>query len=224
MFLDNPWITGIGGGVVSGFIVYFITNLIYSRRENKEYWQKITTANNELLYAMRPLIVQKQIPSKAIVNSMIESTARKYGVNKDDLFDIHLLTDDLIREVMENSFLSSGQKMDFCSKINELEIENQPSNKIELTSEKIVFQNNRLSSRYVSLLLASTVAMMVLFLYLFMVLDMSRSSTGISAISTIALTGILTSTLAALTTTFLKRIKQMETDKRERKEDEDKKL
>ena len=39
-FLNNPWITGIGGGAVSGFLVYFITSHLLSRKEDKEKFKK----------------------------------------------------------------------------------------------------------------------------------------------------------------------------------------
>ena len=39
---SNPWIVGIGGGVLSGFIVAYISRLIFSKRDNREYAQKIS--------------------------------------------------------------------------------------------------------------------------------------------------------------------------------------
>ncbi len=38
---NNSWITGIGGGIVSGFIVYFVTSKFLSKKQKKEYSQKI---------------------------------------------------------------------------------------------------------------------------------------------------------------------------------------
>ncbi len=48
------WAIGIGGGILSGLIVAYISRLIFSKRDNREYAQKILQANNEVLYAVRP--------------------------------------------------------------------------------------------------------------------------------------------------------------------------
>lgn len=34
--IANPWIVGIGGGVISSLIVFFITKFFLSKKENKE--------------------------------------------------------------------------------------------------------------------------------------------------------------------------------------------
>lgn len=58
MYMDdliaNPWIVGIGGGVISSLIVFFITKFFLSKKENKEYEQKVRLATNEVVYAVRP--------------------------------------------------------------------------------------------------------------------------------------------------------------------------
>lgn len=208
---NNPWITGIGGGVISGFIVYFVTSRLLSKRQDKEYSQKVTTANNELLYTMRPLVVQKQIPSRIIMNSIIESTARKYEINKSDLFDIPLLADDLIREVLENAFLDPEQKMEFCNKISELKVEEIAPKKFGQIHEQIVYQKNRLSSQYVSILLAATASMMVLAVTLFTTMKNGLNFNGINnlfEISSITLAGVTIPMVAMIMTTFLKKIKK----------------
>ncbi len=82
----NPWVIGIGGGIVSGIIVTLITRHLFSRREQKEYRQRIETANNEIIYAVRPSIAEKMLPSRSILDSLFSSTARKYAVTKSDLY------------------------------------------------------------------------------------------------------------------------------------------
>ncbi len=223
--LNNPWITGIGGGLVSGFIVYFVISRLLSRKQSKEYSQKITTANNELLYTMRPLVVQKQIPSKAIMNSIIDSIARKHEVNKDDLFDIPLLADDLIREVMGNAFLDSEQKMGFCNKINELKIEEMPrALSSRIITGKIIYQKDRISAQYVSILLAATVSIMVLFVSIFITMKDGLNFDGLSNLSetsAITLMGVIVPITAMTTMLFLKRLRRQERDKKDEEEEID---
>jgi len=224
--LNNPWITGIGGGVVSGLIVYFVTERVLSKKQDKEYLQKVKTANNELLYTMRPLIVQKQIPSREVMESIIESTARKYELNRGDLFDVLLLADDLIREVMENAFLGSEQKIEFCTKISELKYKKVEAIENKLIFEKIVYQKDRLSSQYVSILFATTASMMVIFISLFTTMKGDMSLDGfdkLSSISSITLIGVIVPIMTMMMSLFLKRLKQYERDKNDEKDDKNKK-
>src|SRR5690554_6004366 len=100
-FFTNSWTIGIGGGIISGLIVFLVTSKIFSRRENKEYLQKIRIANNELLYAIRPLVVEQKLPTLDILNSILVSTAKKYNVQINDLYNKDAIADDLTKEVMD---------------------------------------------------------------------------------------------------------------------------
>lgn len=118
--LNNPWIIGIGGGIFSGLVVTLISRFVLSKRENREYLQKLHSANREILYAIRPGISEGQLPIPAVVDALRKSTARKYSVNSEDIWSVSELTDELIKEVMDSSFISSSSKHDFCSKLSEL--------------------------------------------------------------------------------------------------------
>ncbi len=43
-FLNNPWLIGIGGGIFSGFVVTYTSRAILSRRDRREYNQKVLSA------------------------------------------------------------------------------------------------------------------------------------------------------------------------------------
>lgn len=155
--LTNPWITGIGGGIISSLIVFFVTRFFFTKKENREYLQKIETANNEILYSIRPLIIDKKVPSKEILQSIKLSISKKYGVQSKDLYTEHSLINDLIYEIMGNSFLTPEQKTDFCTFVQNLfqeEIREQP---------EIIYLKSRdsISSKYTSILLAMISFMMV---------------------------------------------------------------
>ena len=119
-FLSNPWFIGIGGGILSGLVVTFITRYLFSRRDNREYAQRIVTANQEILYAVRPGISEGVIPSQDIVSSLVNATASKYRVDPKDLYNLSNLADVLVKEVMDSSFLSASSKMEFCEKLGTL--------------------------------------------------------------------------------------------------------
>ena len=119
-FISNAWTIGIGGGIVSGFIVFWVTNFFFTKREKKEYLQRVKTANNEILYAIRPLIVSQKIPEQAIIESLILSTSRKYMVNTTNLYTTQRLVEDLIKEVLDNAFLDADRKLEYCNIVNKI--------------------------------------------------------------------------------------------------------
>ncbi len=116
-FFTNPWSVGIGGGILSGFVFFVITWLIFSRKESREYKQKVLAANREILHGVRPTISEDHLPDRQIIGSMITATARRFSVNSADMQSVEQFVDDLVMEVMESSFISSPTKADFCSKL-----------------------------------------------------------------------------------------------------------
>lgn len=119
-FFTNPWFVGIVGGILSGIIVTSITNFLYSKKERRNYFQKVAIANNEIIYAIRPVLAEKTIPEMTVFDALISATAVKYSIDKKDLFDLDVFIDILIKEVMDNAFLSSTQKAEFCKLLSEL--------------------------------------------------------------------------------------------------------
>lgn len=161
-FLTNPWTIGIGGSIISSIIVYFFTNRIISKRENKEYKQKIHSANNELLYAIRPLIVEQKLPSFEIFNSIITATAKKYAVKSEDLYNQSDIADDLTKEIMDNSFLTSDNKLIYCELAEKMKELGKTQDETSGNKTEVVFvEKERTTSReYISMLLALMSAMM----------------------------------------------------------------
>jgi hypothetical protein len=115
--INNPWFIGIGGGILSGLIVTFISRLVLSRRDNREYTQKVLGANRELIYAIKPGISEGHIPAADIIQSLIEATARKYGVESKSLYRAPEIAQELMKEVMDSSFISAKTKEDYCARL-----------------------------------------------------------------------------------------------------------
>jgi len=132
---SNPWVVGIGGGILSGLIVAYISRLIFSKRDNREYAQKISQANHEVLYAIRPGISEGIIPSNGILESLIKATARKYAVEVSDLHDLNDVSSELIKEVMDSSFISAPAKQEFCDKLTSIREEEAVPEKGEFDKE-----------------------------------------------------------------------------------------
>ena len=113
--IANPWIVGIGGGVISSLIVFFITKFFLSKKENKEYEQKVRLATNEVVYAVRPLVIDKAIPANDVLAALRSAIAVKYGVKVSDVIGIKQLVSILVLEILSNSFLNSSQKNEYCN-------------------------------------------------------------------------------------------------------------
>jgi hypothetical protein len=123
-FLNNPWVIGIGGGVLSGIVVTLLSRFLLSRRENREYLQRVASANREVVYAVRPGISEGVLPGADVVDALIEATARRHAVEKKDLFSSSEVAQELIKEVMDSSFISAKTKDEYCRQLNSL---NEPA-------------------------------------------------------------------------------------------------
>jgi hypothetical protein len=116
-FFINPWVVGIGASLISGLIVAILTRQIFTRKVDREYMQCVSRANNEILSAAIPLIAEQKPPESILVESLIRSTRRKYDVSSDALYTPKSLAEEVIKEIVSTSFLSTQQKTEFCSQV-----------------------------------------------------------------------------------------------------------
>lgn len=116
-FINNPWVVGIGAGVISSLVVALIIRSIFSRRDNREYMRRIARANQEVLYAVRPGISEGVIPANEVLARLVSATARRYGLDRSALYDLNEFASELTKEVMDSSFISAGTKEEFCEKL-----------------------------------------------------------------------------------------------------------
>lgn len=165
MYMDdliaNPWIVGIGGGVISSLIVFFITKFFLSKKENKEYDQKVRLATNEVVYAVRPLVIDKAIPANDVLAALRSAIAVKYGVKVSDVIGIKQLVCILVLEILSNSFLNSSQKNEYCNLLMTMKDEPKqtPSNDVhKRKSERNLYISMMLSLLCFSAVLGSVLA------------------------------------------------------------------
>ena len=165
MYMDdliaNPWIVGIGGGVISSLIVFFITKFFLSKKENKEYEQKVRLATNEVVYAVRPLVIDKAIPANDVLAALRSAIAVKHGVKVSDVIGIKQLVSILVLEILSNSFLNSSQKNEYCNLLMTMKDEPKqtPSNDVhKRKSERNLYISIMLSLLCFGMVLGSVVA------------------------------------------------------------------
>ena len=181
----------------------------------KKYDQKIRTANNEILYAVRPLIVEKTKPSIKVLNSILYSTARKYNVELSDIYNTHTLCDDLTNEIMSNSFLSSEQKIELAELINKLkddesELKEDKVKRIIIhTERKVSSINPSFMSVTLSLMTAMT-ALIFFFVIRLKQMQVSIHDTNFSESLSIMLVVTIVPIVALVLTGFLKYLKDKE--------------
>ncbi len=136
---NNPWVIGIVGGL----IVTAISRYLFSRRDNKEYRQKVVTANQEILYAIRPGVSEGKIASLEVLKALIAATSSKYGVEETDLYNYEEISNHLIKEIMDSSFISVELKQKFCEALSELRLSGV---KLEQTEPQIESERPKLAS------------------------------------------------------------------------------
>jgi len=119
-WLNGPWVVGIGGGILSGILVSVIFRLLFSGRDSREYVQKLQSANREIIYALRPGIAEGHVPDRQAVQSLISATARKYAIDKNDLYDPTQIGEELTKEITDSSFISANTKQEYCNQLDSL--------------------------------------------------------------------------------------------------------
>jgi|SRR5690554_169795 len=216
----NTWVVGIGGGILSGLIVTVITRYLFSKKDNSEYMQKVSTVNREILYALRPGISEGHIPDEAILSALANSTARKYRVERNDIYQPKQIAEELIKEIMDSSFISSDTKNSYCETLSHLIKESPPEKddlalKAEVKSAESDYRQ-RLNER-MSMVLGLTAAMITM-------LVSFQSFVGKSAINTplkevfdliVPTMTILTATLVAMATMLMTvRLRRLKEDRK----------
>ena len=118
--LNNGWVVGIGGGILSGLIVAWLTRTLFSKKDLRELAANISSANKEILYAIRPEISENSLPSVEVIDALKNATARKYKIEPERLHGITQIVEELIKEIMDSSFISSSIKKEYCESLNTL--------------------------------------------------------------------------------------------------------
>ena len=175
LFLTNSWTISI----ITGLIVFFTTDFVKRYRSKKEYYQNVDLANQEMLNTLKILIPDQELPEPLIIKAMHLSTSRKYKVKLQDMGSLMLILDDLIKEIMDTSFLTYKNKVDYCNEVNQLKVKYQQgkNEKSKVTTDKTKRENETRHSMYherrvLSLLLTSFFAIFsVALVYMFTIRD-----------------------------------------------------
>ncbi|MCI9338086.1 MAG: hypothetical protein HFH93_11215 [Lachnospiraceae bacterium] len=226
-FLQNPWVCGIGGGIISGIIVFYITKWLMGKKDNSMYLRQIQSANTEVISILKPYIADNGLPNEKIMSAIIASTARKYGVEINELYKIKVFCEELIKEIVENVYVSSEKKKEYTDQladyINNISIDGKKEMEVVSEAKEVVTRKD-IGDRYRNLL-SATLALMSMLITIFASLLMAVKDTENMMQSLfidrewymflVILTTTLFSTVPLMCTIMLKELRK----KRERREE-----
>ncbi|SMG58269.1 hypothetical protein [Paenibacillus aquistagni] len=155
--LNNVWFVGIIGGIISGVIVYFITDFFVSKKNKKIYKEKINLANAEVLNSLKPMVTDETSFDIKLYQTVSRAIATKHKINQIDLYDFKIVIDLITTEIMQSQFLSYEQKKNYANTLINVYREQE---KIDIQNDKeiqtvvSISNTNTVSSKYLSLTLA----------------------------------------------------------------------
>ena len=147
--IQNPWIVAIGSSVISGVLVYIITERFLKHDQNKEKAKKIESANMEIISILTRCIVEGELLKPEAVKSVLKSACIKYGVKEKEVFSLEEIGEELLNDILKTPYISVKQKEEYVEKMNRYQIDvksiEMPTTK-EIKNE--VFVNKRENDEY----------------------------------------------------------------------------
>lgn len=115
--MKNTWVVGISTGIISGLLVFYLTNWIMKKKGKEEYFKQVGLANQDVIVALKPYIAERGLPEMEIFQSLILSTARNYSVEVHDMYTISIFCEELIREIISDVYVSSEKKKEYTDSL-----------------------------------------------------------------------------------------------------------
>ncbi|WP_419528311.1 hypothetical protein [Akkermansia sp.] len=167
-FLGNPWTSGIGGGIISGLIVFYVTRWFIQRRDKSGYINSVHNANKQVIDLLKAYVVDKGLPDAQIVRSIISATAREFSVKREEMFDVIVICEELIKEIIGNVYVSGDQKQKYLEDLRiyveniedfNYNINSSLENIVDARSRKHLFYS---SYQYISMVLGIVTGLLVI--------------------------------------------------------------
>ncbi|MBD5402340.1 hypothetical protein HDR58_06020 [bacterium] len=116
--LISEWIMCVAVGIVTIVGSYAFINFF----DNKHMEKQITQANKMIINHLRSYVVDSGLPPREIINAVKASVAREYNVRYDKLFTTKSLCEEIIKDIVGNSYISNyNQKKYIDMLVNYLE-------------------------------------------------------------------------------------------------------
>lgn len=117
--LSNSWFVGITTGIISGALVFIISNWIMKKGGKEEYHKRVAEANEKVISSLKPYIAEKGLPDTEIFAAIISSVARACSVNSNDMYSIPTYCEELINEIISDVYVASDKKKEYSENLSE---------------------------------------------------------------------------------------------------------
>lgn len=105
-FLSNSWVISI----ISGIIVFFLTNFFINIKNRSKYKKQIHDANIMILNHLRGYVVDNDLPKQEIIEAVKNSIAREYNVKCINLLSTKEICEELVKDIIGNIYISNNNK------------------------------------------------------------------------------------------------------------------
>lgn len=136
-FLSNSWVVSI----ISGVIVFFLTNAFIMLQNRRKYKKQIKDANIMILNRIRGYVVDNGLPQKEVIKAVKSSTSREYNVKYDELLSIREFCEELITDIIGNIYISNDNKVKYINTLQEY-LQNNLNESTNLNERNLENNNN----------------------------------------------------------------------------------
>ena len=123
-FLSNSWVVSI----ISGIIVFLLTNAIVMIQNRRKYNKKIKDANLMVLDRLRGYVVDNGLPKNEIIEAIKNSIVREYNIKYDNILTTVSLYEELITDIIGNIYISNDNKVKYINMLQEYLEQNDRQN------------------------------------------------------------------------------------------------
>ena len=116
-FFSNTIVIGVISSLIASIIIFFVSKFVFRRKINKEKAQRISMARKDVIYAIRPMILEKRLIPSSQLSLFLSSLAKQYEVDAIDIYDYQGLSEDLIKEILLNPLLSIDNRVEYWNVI-----------------------------------------------------------------------------------------------------------
>lgn len=118
--LSNSWVVSI----ISGILVFFITNAIIMLQNKRKHKKQIKDANSMVLNRIRGYVVDNGLPQKEVIEAVKSATSREYEIKYNELLSIREFCEELIADIIGNTYISNDNKVKYLNTLQEYLKEN----------------------------------------------------------------------------------------------------
>lgn len=123
-FLSNSWVVSI----ISGIIVFLLTNTIVMIQNKRKYNKKIKDANLTVLNRLRGYIVDNGLPKDEIIEAIKHSVIREYNIKYNNILTTIALYEELVTDIIGNIYISNENKIKYINMLQEYLEKNSKQN------------------------------------------------------------------------------------------------